>query len=266
MVKAPALVAGIHKLLTSFRAYSRMPSLSLPDRLIWFAHCPKAGGTSVEQAMVSKWGTKVGHLHWGWDKWWRTGGWRVADPPNSPQHLIWEDAVVDLPRAPDKVFAIVRDPVTRMASEYRWQHEQRRGTILGKLLARLPFSVWLRVMLAAAERNPHAYDNHFRPQSDFVPVGAQVFHLEDGLDPVMDWLAKETDEDTSELNAPHAIKSGKSQPVSECDRAFIADVFAVDCARFGYPPPSSCSTLGWRDQFAKIVAPFVVWLDRRGRL
>ena len=48
-----------------------MPSLTLDNRLIWFAHCPKAGGTSIETLMVETWGDRVGHLHWGWDLWWK---------------------------------------------------------------------------------------------------------------------------------------------------------------------------------------------------
>ena len=33
----------------------------------------------------------------------RRGGWRVADPPNSPQHLTWADAATVLPKSPDAV-------------------------------------------------------------------------------------------------------------------------------------------------------------------
>ena len=124
-----------------------MPSLTLPDRLIWFAHCPKAGGTTVEKFMVSHWGEAVGHLHWGWDLWWKTGGWRVADPPNSPQHLIWRDAEAALAAPPDLVFAVVRDPVARMQSEHRWQRRLRRGSRLGRALALLPFGLWLRLCI-----------------------------------------------------------------------------------------------------------------------
>ena len=158
-----------------------MPSLVLSDRLIWFAHCPKAGGTSVERAMVEPWGGAVGHLHWGWDLWWTRGGWRVADPPNSPQHFVWADALAALPRAPAVVFALVGDPAARMASEHAFQRRHRRGTGAGRALAQLPFSLWLRLMLAVARLNPHAFDNHLRPQVDFIPDSAAVFRLEEGL-------------------------------------------------------------------------------------
>lgn len=240
-----------------------MPSLSLPDRLIWFAHCPKAGGTSIEQFMVATWGDAVGHLHWGWDLWWRRGGWREANPPNSPQHLTWTDAAQCLPRSPDLVFAVVRDPVRRMLSEYRWQRHRRRGTRAGKILAYLPFPIWLRLMLAMAGRNPYAFDNHFRPQADFIPTGAHVFRLEDGLEGVTRWLTEAAGYPRSDGLAPHAIPSGPAPRISARDRGLIGQFFATDYARFGYPHPKGRNG---RLGLARLAAPLLVHLDRHGRL
>ena len=244
-----------------------MPSLNLESRLIWFAHCPKAGGTSVEQFMVARWGDAVGHLHWGWDIWWRQGGWRMAQPPNSPQHLTWEDALESLPAPPDMVFALVRDPAARMASEHRWQRRGRRGTIPGKLLASLPFSLWLRVMLAAARMNPHAFDNHFRPQTEFVPDTARVFRLEDGIEPVLCWLAETAGDPVGDLQIPHAIPTGRVTRVTPADRALIEQVFEMDYRRFGYPmQPPDPGKAPLYDRLARVLAPGVARLDRRGRL
>ncbi len=242
-----------------------MPSLTLPDRLIWFAHVPKAGGTSVEQALVGQWGDRVGHLHWGWDRWWRREGWRLADPPNSPQHLIWDDARATLPHTPDAVFALVRNPAARLASEYRYQRYARRGTRLGRVLARLPFACWLRLMLAMVTRHPHAFDNHLRPQTDFVPEGAAIFRLEDGLAPVADWLAEATGTPVSAM--PHVLKSGRAPTIPPALLARIEAAYGIDYARFGYrraghPAPA-------RDRFDRLAgwcAPVLVWLDRRGLL
>lgn len=244
-----------------------MPSLTLSDRLIWFAHCPKAGGTSVEQFMVARWGDAVGHLHWGWDLWWRRGGWRVADPPNSPQHLIWNDARAALPRMPDSVFAVVRDPVARMASEQRWQRRRRRGTKAGKVLAWLPFPLWIRLMLATAEVHPHAFDNHLRPQADFIPEGARVFRLEEGLTPVLDWLSDLTGEPRARTDIPHAIPTGTVARIGAAERALIARTFAADYARFGYAlPPGAHTRAGLADRLAHALAPLVARADRRGAL
>ncbi len=244
-----------------------MPSLTLDDRLIWFAHCPKAGGTSVETVMVAQWGDRVGHLHWGWDLWWKRGGWRQADPPNSPQHLIWEDALASLPRPPDAVFALVRDPVERMLSEYRFQRRHRRGTRIGRALAYLPFALWIRMMLAMAKRCPHVFDNHLRPQADFVPRTATVFRLEDGVEQVLDWLAREGGADALDT-LPHKLKSASNGTrIGGRERALIGAVFAKDYARFGYDAPARLDDARpVLDMSAAVLAPGLVWLDRRGRL
>lgn len=243
-----------------------MPSLTLPGRLIWFAHCPKAGGTSVERLLVDAFGPAVGHLHWGWDLWWRRGGWREADPPNSPQHLTWADAEARLDTRPDAVFALVRDPALRLASEQRWQRRGRRGTRLGKALAWLPFPLWLRLMLEVARRNPYAFDNHLRPQADFVPEGAEVFRLEDGLAPVAAWLTGQIGQAVPP--PPHQLATpGRRRAPGPRERALIARVFAVDYARFGYPPPSRAGAARpVLDALARGLARPVARLDRRGRL
>lgn len=244
-----------------------MPSLTLPDRLIWFAHCPKAGGTTLEHLMVETWGDRVGHLHWGWDIWWRRGGWRQANPPNSPQHLTWSDAIPTLPRNPDDVFALVRNPEARMASEHRYQRKFRRGTWLGRALARLPFPVWLRIMLEVRSRNPFAFDNHLRAQTDFVPEHAVVFHLEDGMTAPLAWLRSISGQN---LSAPaHLLKTSKNRTstMGASESALIASVFAEDYARFGYPRPlDPTPKRNALDVVAAALAPAIVWLERRGRL
>ena len=243
-----------------------MPSLSLPGHLIWFAHCPKAGGTSIERLMVETWGPAVGHLHWGWDLWWRRGGWREAGVPNSPQHLVWRDARNALPRAPDTVFALVRDPLRRMESEHRWQRSRRRGTILGKALACLPFSLWLRIMLTLAARNPHAFDNHFRPQTDFIPEGAVVFRLEDGLAQVADWLGRRAGQRLAP--PPHVLATTRHGTDRDPrDVALVKQVFAADYARFGYGPPAlTTPDRPLLDVLARLSGRGLVWLDSRGSL
>jgi len=249
-----------------------MPSLTLPDRLIWFAHCPKAGGTSVERVLVARFGPAVGHLHWGWDLWWKRGGWRLADPPCSPQHLTWTDAAAFLPRPPDAVFAMVRDPLARMVSEYRYQRRARRGTPLGRALALLPFATWLRAMLGLAVANPYAFDNHLRPQSDFVPEGARIFRLEAGFAPVGAWLGEVTGEPPPVV-FPHELDGGARADIrlySE-DIELIAAAFAGDYARFGYglPDPAALPRDPWagaRLEAVRRALPALARLERCGRL
>lgn len=245
-----------------------MPSVTLDSRLIWFAHCPKAGGTSVERVLVDCFGDAVGHLSWGWDLWWRSGGWRRADPPNSPQHLIWEDAERALPGPPDVVFALVRDPVARMISECRYQRSARRGTRAGRWLAHLPFPIWLRLMLRLARLNPYAFDNHLRPQCDFIPEGAAIFRLEDGLEQVGAWMAEHIGCPPLPATFPHRLSGRGTAPrIDPRDRALIARTFAADYARFGYEPEAQGSAAR---PIVDLAALVIIWpirlLERCGRL
>jgi hypothetical protein len=218
-----------------------MPSVELNGRLIYFAHCPKAGGTSVERFMVDRWGSAVSLLGWGWDRRWARRGERAGEIPSSPQHYVWEDARRALPRAPDEVFTVVRDPVARMVSEYRYQQAGRLTGPFGRPVRGLGFGAWLRLMFALAERNPYTHDNHFRPQVAFVPAaGARVFRLEDGLLPVLAWLAELAGEPVPEA-VPHDLKTDRGRPVvpSAADKALIHHRFREDYESFGYVAPDA---------------------------
>jgi hypothetical protein len=249
-----------------------MPVLALDHRLIYFAHCPKAGGTSIEKFMVARWGNRVGMLGWGWDRlWFAQRGQRADSPPCSPQHYVWQDAAPRLPSPPDAVFAIVRDPVARMVSEYRYQRAERRAGRLGALVRGLDFSTWLHLMAEVHARNPYAFDNHFRPQSEFVPDGARVFRLEDGLGAVGAWLCAQAGE-TPPHEMPHDLKSpsrGSAVVPSQADIALIRTWFEVDFRRFGYRLPDiAAAPAGWgplgRQRVVRAMAPLIDRLYRRG--
>lgn len=251
-----------------------MPSLTLDGRLIYFAHCPKAGGTSVERFMTARWEAAVGLLGWGWDRaWFRQGGERAGGIPSSPQHYVWTDAARVLPRTPDHVFAVVRDPVARMISEYRYQKTERLVGPFGRPLRALSFSTWLRVMLVLARRNPYTHDNHFRPQSAFLPeTGVTVFRLEDGLEPVGDWLCGLLGGRRGAAAFPHDLKTADAavevRP-SRQDLELIVRTYATDYRRFGYALPDLSAApddphAAGRARLARALAPAIDRLYRRG--
>ena len=140
-----------------------------------------------------------------------------------------------LPRLPDAAFAVVRDPVARMISEYRYQCRDRLTGRAGWPLRRLSFSTWLALMLRVAARNPYSHDNHFRPQVAFLPeTGVTVFRLEDGLAPVGAWLCAAAGETCPADAFPHDLKSGaEAVPMlpSRQDLALIAEAYAEDYRR-----------------------------------
>ncbi|SET42167.1 sulfotransferase family 2 domain-containing protein [Oceanicella actignis] len=217
-----------------------MPYALHEGRVIFFAHVPKAGGSSVEDHMAARFGP-LGLLDRGWMQGWIDGRWRDGGLAVSPQHLAAADLRGLLPRTPDAAFAVVRDPVARIVSEYRFQARASRPLSRPRL-ARLGFDVWLRATLAAARRDPRVFDNHIRPQSDIVPEGARVFRLEDGLDAVAEWLDQVAGPppqgQTPGGRIGHALRStGAPIRPGRAELALIARFYARDYARFGYPPP-----------------------------
>lgn len=209
-----------------------MPIFRIGDKLHYYAHVPKCGGSSVEAYLKTRFGslaflnTRYLDLpeHARWTK-------------SSPQHL----ALADLHRLVPadwiaSSFAVVRHPVKRLISAFQFQVEVE-GTVAALWSIDEFFDDWLK--RAGAE--PFLYDNHLRPQSDLVPDGAAIFRLEDGLAPLvahLDMLAGNTD-------GPRAIpkenvrKKGMGPDASRLTPApetliRIATYYAEDFRRFGY--------------------------------
>ncbi len=133
-----------------------------------YIHIPKAGGTSLESAL-------------------RRLGWadqliihepitQVRHFKASPQHfhgplleeiMRWEML--------DAAFTICRHPFERLKSEFYWQQAS------GIAPSAVP-RVWVESVFDAYRLDPYAFDNHIRPQQEFLPAGrsVKVFKLEEG--------------------------------------------------------------------------------------
>jgi hypothetical protein len=240
-----------------------MPFLEASGKLIFFAHVPKAGGSSVEDYLEARFGP-LALLDRDWTARWAAGGWRRSGLRVSPQHLDAREALRLLPRAPDWSFAVVREPAARLISEYRFQARARRPR---RRLTRLGFSAWLRLALAAAAREPTIFDNHLRPQSEMVPEGAEVFRLEDGLAPLLARLDAVTGTEAPPgLALGHALKAAAGAPAVRprpADLALIGRAYAADYARFGYPAPAPARS---RPALSAALAPAAALMWRAGRL
>ncbi|MBF9034963.1 sulfotransferase family 2 domain-containing protein [Rhodobacterales bacterium HKCCE2091] len=209
-----------------------MPYFVHDGQLIYFCHVPKTGGSSIERWLESCYG-EIEFLDDDWTNRWKRGGWLRDRIGSSRQHMTWDKAQDHLPRLPDHVFAVVRAPRTRLESEYRFQlrHRRKRRAVAG-----LGFSRWLRVMYAAHRFYPGVLDNHVRPQVSFIPDDAKVFRFEDGLDCVVEWVARiaPSSGGTVPLPGPDPKSSREAIPRLAEDDALIAELYAEDFARFGY--------------------------------
>jgi len=142
-----------------------MPTTRINGQNILFIHIPKTGGTSVEHYL-----SRHGPIN-------LKGGGYTQGMRCSPQHLHLADlASLGALHDQDWTFTLVRHPVARIISEYRYQMRKPK-----LLRSRMTFSIWLTYALSRRRLNPYYRDNHFRPQHEFVGPGVEVMRFEDGV-------------------------------------------------------------------------------------
>lgn len=208
-----------------------MPIFRTATKLVLYAHVPKCGGSAVSWYLAERFGqvafNDIDH---------------TRQPPiarwsrSSPQHIDRDSLGRLFPDGFfDAAFTIVRHPVPRLISAYHFQIEMERS-----LSEQISFSDWLMDLEERRAEDPFCFDNHVRPMSDFVPEGADVFHMEHGLDALVVWF----DALTGDTAAPRAIPrvNDRSQRDRSTDRVtpddrdleLIARLYGVDFDRFGY--------------------------------
>jgi hypothetical protein len=232
-----------------------MPLASWNGHTIFFAHVPKTGGSSVEDYLISRFGPlSIIDTN-------KRRGVQGTGMIVPATHLAAVDLAELLPHTLTYSFAVVRDPMQRMMSEFRYQSGVSR-------MSRLGFSPWLQVMLTAARSEPRLYENHIRPQSDLVPVDAEVFRLEDGFDALITRLDEKTGSNTPNLTVPH-LNTRTKNPIDLCraDVADILDYYSDDYDRFGYERPDLNAypnpKPNWRHRPAPALAALLVRKQRR---
>lgn len=209
-----------------------MPVFRVGDRLHYYAHVPKCGGSSVEAYLKARFGP-LAFLDSRFLSIAPVERWTKS----SPQHLPWTAFTRLVPA--DWIassFAVVRHPVKRLVSAFQFQVE-----VEGTVAPLWSIDEWFDDWLKRAADEPFLYDNHLCPQSAIVPPDATVFRLEDGLDaivPHLDRLAGNGDGPRS-VPAENVRRKGmgpdaeRLKPSPET-LARVAEFYAADFARFGY--------------------------------
>ncbi len=201
-----------------------MPLFINQGRTIFFVHVPKTGGSSVEDYLVRRFGPMIlADVN-------KREGVKGTGLIVASTHLSAVDLREMIPPDCHYAFAVVRDPLERLMSEYRWQTGASR-------MSKFSFSTWLRIMMHCIRIDARAYGNHIRPQSDLVPDDVTVFRMEDGLDRIIAPLDKVAQSTESGLQIGHLKKrqtGENSMAVSRQDVALVYSVYAADYARFGY--------------------------------
>jgi hypothetical protein len=206
-----------------------MPFVEYGGLRVLFVHIPRTGGTTIEH-----WMSTLGEL-------------RCHAPIMSaalkcmPQHLRALDIEsIFGPGFFDYAFAIVRNPYSRIASEYRLRAVLRKGNFFGE--GPPSFPQWLDHCLGIYQRNNFHLDNHLRPQWDFLDDRTEVFRFEDGLPSIVARIAER-------LNAPAPSEIDHKARTSEhpyktvfgpAEVEKIRHLYRGDFERFEYdldPPP-----------------------------
>ena len=153
-----------------------MPIFNINGKKVLFIHIPKTGGSSV-----NVWLSSLGE----------TSFYETSVPSFmkcSPQHMSFEDIKLLQPNIEfDFIFSIVRDPYTRIESEYAF----RTDTQFKKFKRRPSFSNWLNNSVKAYNKNSYHFDNHMRPQNYFLGNFLNTYKLETGLENIIEIVSKE---------------------------------------------------------------------------
>jgi Sulfotransferase family len=195
-----------------------MPLLHINGRLVLFIHVPKTGGSSIETALEAHGPLLL------------AAGAPSRDLPCAPQHFhaALLKAVLPVERI-DYSFMIVRHPLDRMLSEYRWTTRKAR-----RWQSRFNFSSWLRLSAALRMANRYHRDNHLRPQWEFALPGTEVFRFEDGVEHALQRALARVGV-ASPARLDHLKRSEtRSIHVKQGDAEFVRRMFRADYQHYGY--------------------------------
>ena len=135
-------------------------------------------------------------------------------------------------------FAVVRHPVKRMISEYKWAAEKSTGA---EALAKMDFGQYLRFMFDNYRRDENVAAGHFKPQVRFVgDKVTKIFKYEAGLDNIVRDVIRDVGLTHDNLPRLPSVNSSSGRTVvpTERDIALIREFYAEDFAAFGYDAAS----------------------------
>lgn len=217
-----------------------MPVFRKDGKNILFIHIPKTGGSSIDTVFRAS----------GYEMHFVDGEVGEGTINNlrrcTPQHMhgAMLHQTFKLHRF-DVIFMIVRDPIARFRSEYLWRKRERKHIPVDAESVQK----WADNSFAKFATDSYTYDNHLRPQADFLVPGVKVYHIEDGMDSIL-----------ADLNASYGLELQEEAPriregttkagISSRDVAIspalegrVKQFYRRDYEQFGYPGAPRASAL-----------------------
>ena len=212
-----------------------MPISRLPNgKLLYFAHVPKAAGTSVERYLINRFGA-LGLHDPAFASRAPSDAWSLSPPQHMPEFVrqtLLPDSLFD------GLFATVRHPLTRLRSAFLFQREVEKA-----IPSDTPFSSWIDTLPSSLAHSPYALHRHMRPMVETVPTTATVFRVEDGLNGLVTWLDQMagSEDGPRQIGTANRLQDRLSDdipdiPFTDTVIDKVASIYAADYERFDYAP------------------------------
>ena len=215
-----------------------MPIIKYKDKTLHFAHIPKCAGSSIERYIKLINGAELAFVDISFVGNPAKKPWNVS----SPQHIDGASFARLFPKSFfDAFFAVVRDPLNRVQSAYKFQRFVER-----KIDPSVSLDLFIKQQLHKKHDQIGWMDNHFLPQSRFLypNTGYQIFKLErDGLGGVKKYIDGHLFGNRIDLKMPfeNAAKKTDGFDASELnltdESVAILNEIYQDCLLYTSPSP-----------------------------
>tara|TARA_Y100000310_G_scaffold344816_1_gene459720 strand:+ start:21696 stop:22385 length:690 start_codon:yes stop_codon:yes gene_type:complete len=203
-----------------------MPLFKIRNQQVAFVHLPKTGGSSIEHWLEERAESTL-----------LLSKFPAQSMKTTPQHISISDIQLLANRKQfDVAFAIVRNPFRRLESEFRYRMHLNETSDEEAVY----FSPWVLKTLHQYNKNAWVYDNHIRPQHEFLDKTVKVFKFEDGLLNVANAVSNALNIESPE-QLPHEKNSSKV-PLFWTKEAIEAtsEFYQRDIEVFGYEGFTNC--------------------------
>lgn len=197
-----------------------------PDEKLIFVHVPKTGGSSIEKQL----GLHPGDVED--NDYFLSGGKKQLQHLTLSQIIENKKDIYDL--TDFTAIGMVRNPVDRMVSEFKW-----RRKIGHKIIDNLDINSFVKKIYDAKSQNVKL-DTHFTEQSMFFSLKQgqtikeiKIFKFEDGFENVGDFLSNYLNQPNIEIGKVNHTDSVKAPTeLTEKSIQYIKEMFKNDYRAF----------------------------------